>query len=91
MEHNSFGELQSYDLKPNGAQEEVTEKNKREYVKLYVTWRFMRGIEQQFNCLRKGFNELVPQHLLRPFDERELEVYDIILLSYVVIILKFCI
>jgi len=42
--------------------------------RLYVQWRFMRGIEAQFLALQKGFNELIPQHLLRPFDERELEV-----------------
>ena len=34
----------------------------------------MRGIEAQFLALQKGFNEIIPQHLLRPFDERELEV-----------------
>ena len=34
----------------------------------------MRGIEAQFLALQKGFNELIPQHLLRPFDEKELEV-----------------
>lgn len=34
----------------------------------------MRGIQTQFTQLQKGFQELVAQHLLRPFDERELEV-----------------
>ena len=34
----------------------------------------MRGIEQQFLALQKGFNELVPQSLLKSFDERELEL-----------------
>lgn len=34
----------------------------------------MRGIEQQFLALQKGFNELIPQHLLKSFDEKELEV-----------------
>lgn len=36
--------------------------------------RFMRGIEQQFLALQKGFTELIPSALLRPFDERELEL-----------------
>ena len=36
--------------------------------------RFMHGIEQQFLALQKGFNELIPQNLLKPFDERELEL-----------------
>uniref|UniRef100_A0A8C1WGI6 HECT-type E3 ubiquitin transferase n=1 Tax=Cyprinus carpio TaxID=7962 RepID=A0A8C1WGI6_CYPCA len=41
---------------------------------LYVNWRFMRGIEAQFLALQKGFNELIPQHLLKPFDNKELEL-----------------
>lgn len=34
----------------------------------------MRGIEAQFLALQKGFIELIPQHLLKPFDQKELEV-----------------
>lgn len=34
----------------------------------------MRGIEQQFLSLQKGFTELIPSNLLRSFDERELEL-----------------
>ena len=52
----------------------MTEDNKKEYVKLYVTYRWCQGIEQQFLALQKGFNEVIPQHHLRPFDERELEL-----------------
>lgn len=54
MENNSFGALVVHELKPGGAQNAVTEENKREYVKLYVNYRFMRGIEQQFLALQKG-------------------------------------
>lgn len=46
--------IKVHELKPNGAQLAVTEENKREYVKLYVNYRFMRGIEQQFLALQKG-------------------------------------
>lgn len=46
--------------------------------RLYVNWRFMRGIQTQFSQLQKGFQELISQHLLRPFDERELEVRIVI-------------
>jgi E3 ubiquitin ligase SMURF1/2 len=53
---------------------QVTEENKKEYVKLYVNYRWCRGIEQQFLALQKGFNEVIPQHMLRPFDESELEL-----------------
>lgn len=44
--------------------------------RLYVNWRFLRGIEAQFLALQKGFNEVIPQHLLKAFDEKELEVLE---------------
>jgi len=34
----------------------------------------MRGIEQQFLALQKGFYEIVPTNLLKAFDEKELEL-----------------
>ncbi|XP_076366217.1 E3 ubiquitin-protein ligase SMURF2-like isoform X2 [Tachypleus tridentatus] len=74
VEHNSFGKLQVHELKPNGKNIPVTDDNKKEYVRLYVNYRFMRGIEQQFLALQKGFNELISQHLLKSFDEKELEL-----------------
>ncbi|XP_048507948.1 E3 ubiquitin-protein ligase SMURF2 [Athalia rosae] len=74
VEHSSFGALKNHELKPGGKDIAVTEENKREYVRLYVNYRFMRGIEQQFLALQKGFHELIPPQLLRPFDERELEL-----------------
>lgn len=56
VENNSFGALVVHELKPGGSSIVVTEENKREYVKLYVNYRFMRGIEQQFLALQKGEN-----------------------------------
>ncbi|PIK36977.1 putative E3 ubiquitin-protein ligase SMURF2 [Apostichopus japonicus] len=74
VEHDSFGHLQCHELKPGGSNVPVSQENKREYVKLYVQWRFLRGIEPQFLALQKGFHELIPSHLLKTFDERELEL-----------------
>lgn len=74
VEHEAYGLLQTHELKKGGKDIEVTESNKKEYVKLYVNYRWCRGIEQQFLALQKGFNELIPQQLLKPFDERELEL-----------------
>lgn len=42
--------------------------------RLYVQFRFRDGIEKQFMALQKGFHELIPPHLLKDFDERELEL-----------------
>lgn len=74
VEHNAYGAIQVHDLKTEGRDIVVSDDNKREYVRLYVSYRFMRGIEQQFLSLQKGFHELIPANLLRPFDERELEL-----------------
>uniref|UniRef100_A0A663M1A4 HECT-type E3 ubiquitin transferase n=1 Tax=Athene cunicularia TaxID=194338 RepID=A0A663M1A4_ATHCN len=74
VEHNAYGEIIQHELKPNGKSIPVTEENKKEYVRLYVNWRFLRGIEAQFLALQKGFNEVIPQHLLKTFDEKELEL-----------------
>ncbi|CAH1273695.1 SMURF2 [Branchiostoma lanceolatum] len=74
VEQDSFGALQTHELKPNGSDIPVTEDNKKEYVKLYVQWRFLHGIEAQFLSLQKGLQEIIPPHLLRPFDEKELEL-----------------
>uniref|UniRef100_A0A3Q1GHK7 HECT-type E3 ubiquitin transferase n=1 Tax=Acanthochromis polyacanthus TaxID=80966 RepID=A0A3Q1GHK7_9TELE len=63
-----------HELKPNGKSIPVTQDTKKEYVRLYVNWRFLRGIEAQFLALQKGFNEVIPQHLLKAFDEKELEL-----------------
>lgn len=41
---------------------------------LYVQWRFRAGIEKQFLAVQRGFNELLPTHLLKMFDEKELEL-----------------
>ncbi|KAM9001764.1 E3 ubiquitin-protein ligase SMURF2 isoform 3-T3 [Sarcophilus harrisii] len=74
VEHNAYGEIIQHELKPNGKSISVTEDNKKEYVRLYVNWRFLRGIEAQFLALQKGFNEVIPQPLLKTFDEKELEL-----------------
>lgn len=74
MEHDRFGDRQLKELKKGGSDIQVTEINKNDYVRLYVLHRFMQGIERQFAALQKGLNEVVPQHLLLSFDERELEL-----------------
>ena len=47
---------------------QVTEDNKKEYVKLYVNYRWCRGIEQQFLSLQKGFNEIIVSALQSTVD-----------------------
>ena len=40
-------------------------------------WRFTRGIENQTKAFLDGMNEVVPLQWLQYFDERELEVTDV--------------
>jgi len=74
VEHRSFGHTTTFDLKEDGEMTNVSEDNKKEYVQLYVKYRLMHGVETQFKAFLKGFNDLVPQHLIKMFDERELEL-----------------
>jgi E3 ubiquitin ligase SMURF1/2 len=74
VQHEVFGEMKTFELKPGGSDIPVTQENKKEYAKLLAQWRFRRGVEKQMQVLMKGVHEFVPSHLLRLFDERELEL-----------------
>eukprot|EP00124_Ichthyophonus_hoferi_P004878 Ihof_evm2s600 gene=Ihof_evmTU2s600 len=71
---DKFGELLELDLAPNGRNVEVTEANKNEYIRLVTEWRFSRNIEEQMTAFITGFNSIIPQHLIKIFDEKELEL-----------------
>ncbi len=62
------------ELKPNGKNIAVTEKNKKEYIEKMVKWRVERGIVEQTECLVRGFHEVVDSRLLSIFDAQELEL-----------------
>lgn len=74
VDDDHFGQMQVLELKTGGKDLPVTEENKHEYVRLFVNYRFKRGIEYQFQTLLKGFHEVVPPELLMDFDEKELEL-----------------
>jgi len=69
-----LGEIKPHDLKAGGAEIQVTEENKEEYLNLVTEWRMTRGIEDQTKAFLDGFNEVVPLEWLQYFDERELEL-----------------
>uniref|UniRef100_A0AAX7VSB6 E3 ubiquitin-protein ligase n=1 Tax=Astatotilapia calliptera TaxID=8154 RepID=A0AAX7VSB6_ASTCA len=76
-----LGKITSHDLKPNGANIQVTEENKEEYISLMAEWRFSRGVEGQTKAFLDGFNEVVPLQWLQYFDEKELEVTFVFFLN----------
>jgi E3 ubiquitin-protein ligase NEDD4 len=69
-----FGEMVTIELKPGGADVEVNEDNKKDYVDAVVEYRISKRVKEQFEAFMSGFSELIPQDLITVFDERELEL-----------------
>ncbi|XP_062844210.1 E3 ubiquitin-protein ligase HECW1 [Trichomycterus rosablanca] len=69
-----FGQVTERELKSGGANVQVTEKNKKEYIERMVKWRVERGVVQQTQALVRGFYEVVDSRLVSVFDARELEL-----------------
>ncbi|XP_055636023.1 E3 ubiquitin-protein ligase Nedd-4-like isoform X1 [Toxorhynchites rutilus septentrionalis] len=74
VDEESFGTTSQRELKPNGANIEVTNENKDEYIRLVIEWRFVARVKNQMQAFLEGFGSLVPLHLLKIFDENELEL-----------------
>lgn len=68
------GQLIERDLKENGKNIPVTEKNKLEYIQRVVKWRVERGVQKQTEALVKGFYEVLDPKYVQLFDARELEL-----------------
>ena len=69
-----FGQLKTVELKPGGADIEVTEENKLEYLDLITQHRMTEAIRPQIDAFLRGFNELIDSNVLRIFNEDELEL-----------------
>uniref|UniRef100_UPI00398F6AE2 E3 ubiquitin-protein ligase NEDD4-like isoform X2 n=1 Tax=Pristiophorus japonicus TaxID=55135 RepID=UPI00398F6AE2 len=74
IDEELFGQTQQHELKPDGSEILVTNKNKKEYIHLVMQWRFVNRIQEQMNSFKEGFFELIPQDLIKIFDENELEL-----------------
>lgn len=53
-----FGQIMERELKPNGKNIPVTEKNKKEYIQKMVKFRIERGVSEQSEALVKGVYEV---------------------------------
>ncbi|GAA5875464.1 hypothetical protein JCM1840_005978 [Sporobolomyces johnsonii] len=73
-QYESFGALETLDLKPNGANVAVTEENKHEYIELLCEHRLQGRVEKQLEAFKKGLDGIVPLKELKVFDEKELEL-----------------
>ncbi|KAM3876779.1 E3 ubiquitin-protein ligase NEDD4-like [Diretmus argenteus] len=74
IDEELFGQTHQHELKPGGAEIVVTDENKKEYIHLVIQWRFVNRIQKQMTAFKEGFYELIPQDLVKIFDENELEL-----------------
>uniref|UniRef100_A0A182NSD2 HECT-type E3 ubiquitin transferase n=1 Tax=Anopheles dirus TaxID=7168 RepID=A0A182NSD2_9DIPT len=74
VDEESFGTTNQRELKPDGADLEVSNDNKDEYIRLVIDWRFEARVKDQMQAFLEGVGSLVPLHLLKIFDENELEL-----------------
>jgi hypothetical protein len=74
VDEEIFGQITERDLKPNGRNVPVTEKNKKDYIERMVKWRVERGVSEQKDSLTRGFYEVIDSRLVSIFDARELEL-----------------
>lgn len=73
VDSEAFGMLRTHELQPGGADIEVTEENRREYVDLYVDYVLNASIRDQFEAFAKGFLLLASGPTLSIFSAQELE------------------
>ncbi|XP_060006436.1 E3 ubiquitin-protein ligase NEDD4 isoform X4 [Lagenorhynchus albirostris] len=74
IDEELFGQTHQHELKIGGSEIVVTNKNKKEYIYLVIQWRFVNRIQKQMAAFKEGFFELIPQDLIKIFDENELEL-----------------
>lgn len=51
----SFGHVFTYDLKPNGAEIQLTKDNRIEFVELYTKFILDVSVKKQFEAFKEGF------------------------------------
>ncbi|KAG8001526.1 E3 ubiquitin-protein ligase NEDD4, partial [Nibea albiflora] len=74
IDEELFGQTHQHELKPGGTDIVITNENKKEYIDLVMQWRFVNRILKQMTAFKEGFFELIPQDLIKIFDENELEL-----------------
>ncbi|XP_020809668.1 E3 ubiquitin-protein ligase Nedd-4 isoform X7 [Drosophila serrata] len=74
LDEDVFGQKSQHELKPGGANIDVTNDNKDEYIKLVIEWRFVARVKEQMSAFLDGFGSIIPLNLIKIFDEHELEL-----------------
>jgi len=68
------GKVEEVELKEGGADIDVTDENKEEYLQLMLKYRMFDSVSDQVNALIKGIYSVVPRSVLSVFDYQELEL-----------------
>jgi hypothetical protein len=71
---DKFGEKLAIPLKENGDNIMIDNKNKDEYVDLYIDWYFNKSISEYFNSFEKGFYRVFNRNLSKILTPDELEL-----------------
>ncbi|CAG9862580.1 unnamed protein product [Phyllotreta striolata] len=74
VDEESFGHTTVHELIDGGAEINLDNSNKDEYIKCIIQWRFVGRVQEQMNAFLDGFSDLVPLNLIKIFDEHELEL-----------------
>ncbi|TPX10604.1 uncharacterized protein E0L32_008490 [Thyridium curvatum] len=74
VEDDEFGVTNIIDLCENGRDIPVTDKNKKEYVRLVVEHKLISSVKEQMEHFLKGFHDIIPADLIAIFNEQELEL-----------------
>jgi len=82
IEREFCGEMRQIELKPGGSSIMVNQKNKQEFIDLYVDYIFNKSCEKQFQAFSNGFRRVINSKPLELFYPDEL-------MSFVVNIIKF--
>ncbi|XP_013421867.1 probable E3 ubiquitin-protein ligase HECTD2 [Lingula anatina] len=69
-----FGHTRTHSLKPNGEKIPVTNKNRKEYVQLYVDWILNKSIYSQFQAFYHGFHSVCASNALIMLRPEEVEM-----------------
>ncbi|EUD65448.1 hypothetical protein C922_04188 [Plasmodium inui San Antonio 1] len=66
-------DLQCIDLIENGRNILVDDKNKKQYIKLYINYKYKKMVRKKTQAFLKGLSELIPTKWLKLFNAHELK------------------
>lgn len=73
--------LRSVELIPSGSKIRVSNITKHQYLDALAQYKLANTIREELDAFLKGLNELIPDNLLSIFDENELEVKNMLIIS----------